>query len=127
MVTRKDEKGRQRRHDVVMDLKHRTGYQQLAECERPPLASLIEEAGQTWLQARAEKNGFSFANTEICVEGYHQHRAAKRGRENTIRYSTLDFTGLLTVENEELFRAVLMSGIGSAKAFGCGLMLVRRV
>ncbi len=126
VVTRRDEKGRQQRHDVVMDLKHRTGYQKLPNSERPILASLIEEAGQTWLRARAGKNGFSFVAGEVRVEGYEQHRIFKKGRETPVRYSSLDYTGLLMVEDVELFRQTLMKGIGPAKAFGCGLLLVRR-
>jgi len=127
VVTRRDKNGRQQRHDVVMDLKHRTGYQKLPKSERPPFVSLIEEAGQKWLQSRAKKNGFSFIDKEIRVDGYNQHQVLKKGRGNPIRYCTLDYVGLLTVEDVDLFKQVLIQGIGSAKAFGCGLLLVRRV
>ncbi len=44
-----------------------------------------------------------------------------------IRFSTLDFEGILTVENTNEFTRMLFAGIGPAKAFGCGLMLVRRI
>ncbi len=127
VVTRRGENGRQQRHDVVMDLKHRTGYQKLPKSERSSLACLIEEAGQAWLRARAETNGFSFASGELRVDGYDQHQALKKGHGNPIRYSTLDYVGLLTVEDVDLFQQALIHGIGSAKAFGCGLLLVRRV
>ncbi|MEA2080768.1 MAG: type I-E CRISPR-associated protein Cas6/Cse3/CasE [Pseudomonadota bacterium] len=42
-----------------------------------------------------------------------------------INFSTLDYSGLLTVTDPELFKAALFQGIGPAKAFGCGLLLVR--
>jgi CRISPR system Cascade subunit CasE len=58
------------------------------------------------------------------VDGYRSWR--QRGGKG-IALSTLDFEGHLTVANAEIFRTALFSGIGPAKAFGCGLLLVRRV
>jgi len=45
----------------------------------------------------------------------------------TFPTSTVDFQGILTVTDPELFRKALYEGLGKSKAFGCGLMLVRRV
>ncbi len=126
VVTRRDTQGRHARHDVVMDLKHRIDFKELSASERPLLGELVQQAGVEWLQTRAEKHGFSFLPEQIRVEAYQQHRASKKGGKKPIRYSTLDFTGLLTVTAAELFQQALMKGIGPAKAFGCGLLLVRR-
>jgi CRISPR system Cascade subunit CasE len=38
----------------------------------------------------------------------------------------MDFRGILTVTDTEKFTDTLMQGLGKAKAFGCGLMLIRR-
>jgi len=114
-----------RRHDVVMDRKQATGWRETNPAERPPLAELIREAGIDWLQKRAETAGFRFAPEAVRVEGYRQHRSRRGGRE--IRFSTLDFTGLLTVTEPDVFLHKLQQGIGPAKAFGCGLMLLKRV
>ncbi len=43
-----------------------------------------------------------------------------------IRYNTMDFRGILTVTDSDQFANTLMQGLGKAKAFGCGLMLIRR-
>lgn len=126
IITRRDAEGRQCRHDVVMDLKHRTGFKKMSVSERPLLNTLVQQAGQEWLQKRAERHGFSFVPGQVLVEGYQQHRATKKGGQKPIRYSTLDFTGLLTVTDTVLFQQSLMQGIGPAKAFGCGLLMVRR-
>lgn len=127
VVTRRNEEGRHVRHDVVMDRKHRMGYKDKALSDRPPLAELVQEAGLEWLQNRAERHGFQVQTDTVRAEGYLQHRAFKRGGRKPIRYSTLDFAGQLTVADAELFRQALLHGIGPAKAFGCGLLLVRRV
>jgi CRISPR system Cascade subunit CasE len=76
---------------------------------------------------RSERNGFSFLAEEVRIEGYSQYQVAKKGCRTAIRYSTLDFTGLLTVEDISLFQQALCEGIGPAKAFGCGLLLLRRL
>ena len=62
----------------------------------------------------------------MVIDGYQTHVSSyKKG--NKIRYSTLDYRGILTVTEVVGFEKVLMEGIGKAKAFGCGLMLIRRV
>jgi CRISPR system Cascade subunit CasE len=43
-----------------------------------------------------------------------------------IEFSALDLSGVLEVQDGEPFLAALLSGFGKAKAFGCGLMLIRR-
>ena len=125
VVRRKGEDGKSRRHDVVMDLKRRRDYQTTPRAKRPPEGELIQEAGSKWLQSRAEKHGFSVSEEAIRVEGYHQYRSSRAGRK--IIFSTLDITGVLRVDSPELFTQALHAGIGPAKAFGCGLMLVRRM
>ncbi|MES9993559.1 MAG: type I-E CRISPR-associated protein Cas6/Cse3/CasE [Candidatus Thiodiazotropha sp.] len=127
VVTRKNENGRQQRHDVVMDLKHQQHYKELNESERPAMRMLIQEAGERWLKSRAERYGFSFDKGDVSVDGYTQHISRKRKQKSPIRYSTLDVSGLLTVDDVGLFLQSLYDGIGPAKAFGCGLMLVRKV
>jgi CRISPR system Cascade subunit CasE len=110
-----------------MDLKYRNSYKSVPELERPPIAQLVEEGGIKWLSMRSERNGFSFLAEEVRIEGYSQYQVAKKGCRTAIRYSTLDFTGLLTVEDISLFQQALCEGIGPAKAFGCGLLLLRRL
>jgi CRISPR system Cascade subunit CasE len=126
VITRRDAHGRQVRHDVVMDLKHRIDFKNLPVSERPAPNELVQQAGLEWLQARAGRHGFAFSPGKVQVEGYQRHRATKKGGKKPIRYSTLDFTGLLTVAEPDLFQQTLTKGMGPAKAFGCGLLLVRR-
>ena len=113
-----------KRHDVVMDHKHRIGWKAMKPAERPPLQQVIHEAGSDWLHKRAGKHGFEIEPELLQVEGYHQHQS-RRGKR-VIRFSTLDFAGLLCVTDPEAFSAMLTRGIGPAKSFGCGLMLIRR-
>jgi len=43
-----------------------------------------------------------------------------------MRVAVIDFEGFLTVTDPNLFVASLVCGIGRAKAYGCGLMLIAR-
>jgi CRISPR system Cascade subunit CasE len=59
------------------------------------------------------------------VDGYRtwrQHFGSKG-----IELATVDFEGTLEVADPARFLDALVRGVGPAKAFGCGLMLVRRI
>jgi CRISPR system Cascade subunit CasE len=127
VIARKDDHGNTRRHDIVMDLKKRIGYQQMADKDKPPLTELSQQAGIEWLARRSEARGFQFDPKAVRVDGYQQHQNFKRRAKHPIKYSTLDFTGVLTIQNPIEFEHTLFNGIGPAKGFGCGLLLVRRI
>jgi CRISPR system Cascade subunit CasE len=115
-----------KRHDVVMDAKQRLRWKELHPEERPALNTLAYEAGTTWLASRAETHGFNIAPATLLVDGYRTHTVHRR-RRTPICLSTLDFTGVLTVVDPEKFLSTLYGGIGPAKGFGCGLLLVKRI
>ncbi len=125
VVTRRTDEGKRRkRHDVVMDAKHQLNWKELSMDQRPALADIVQKAGVGWIQARAERLGCIFAEDTLRVDGYNIWRQAG---PNGIELSTLDFDGTLTVKDPDRFVAALIEGIGPAKGFGCGLLLVRRV
>ncbi|PIX83187.1 MAG: type I-E CRISPR-associated protein Cas6/Cse3/CasE [Nitrospirae bacterium CG_4_10_14_3_um_filter_70_108] len=127
VVTRVDEDGKRRRHDVVMDAKSRMAYKELPLAKRPVLAGLVEEAGWNWLLARAPKHGFEVSSRGVRVDAYRPQESGSRKRGENIRFSTLDFEGVLTITDADRFVDVLFRGLGPAKAFGCGLLLVRSI
>jgi CRISPR system Cascade subunit CasE len=110
-----------KRDDVVMHLKRRLAAD--APDALPSQTELAQEAGEGWLLRQAERHGFEVLS--VRADNYRQLRL--RARNKDIRLSTLDFTGLLRVADKEAFGQALIQGIGPAKAFGCGLLLVRRL
>lgn len=115
VITRRDaQTGRAARHDVLMDAKKQQPELHIAE--------LQQAVGEQWLGKRAEQHGFALQQTRVA--GYRQHRLNGRGKR-AIRYSTLEFEGLLEVLDPERLLHTLGQGIGPAKGFGCGLLLVR--
>ena len=76
-----------------------------------------------WLQRKAEAGGFNINADSL--------RTVPRGREffhkdSTSRgtHSAVEFQGELTVTNPVSFRATVAAGIGSAKAFAFGLLVL---
>jgi CRISPR system Cascade subunit CasE len=120
---------KRKRHDIVMEAKKHLRNEDTTKKSWPHINEIIHKAGMNWLKMRAEKNGFIFSeedtNSDIRVEGYQTHQFIRKGKKTN--FSSLDFNGTLSVVNPELFKNILFNGLGPAKSFGCGLMLVRRV
>lgn len=85
---------------------------------------LVREAGTAWLTSIGERSGFAPAG-EIEVGGYVQIPFERR-RGRPAGFSQLEFAGEIEVRDPDRFLDRLTRGFGSAKAFGCGLMLIRR-
>lgn len=111
-------------HDVLMDAKRMAKAQQLPDSEK---ISLIDKAGKNWLAGRAQNLGFALNDNELICDGYRQHRFFKGKSSKPISLSTVDYSGLLTITDPAQFEQTLFNGIGRAKAFGCGLLMIRRV
>jgi CRISPR system Cascade subunit CasE len=125
-----------------MDLKRRHKVDAKVASE----SQTIQEAGLTWLSSQAQRAGFQLTTTEVetigsdgllepaerpavRIDGYQQHRLRRpgvRASDSDIRFSSLDFEGQLAVSDPELFLSSVRAGFGPQKAFGCGLMLLRR-
>jgi CRISPR system Cascade subunit CasE len=112
------------RHDVVMDRLRHLPKPPPGETRGEQRLVMMEEAGQSWLAAQGERYGFTVQG-EPRIDGYDQ-RLIRRTGKPSVRFSVLDLDGILEVREPELFVAALRQGFGKAKAWGCGLMLIRR-
>ena len=111
------------KHDVWMDAKTEGRIQGLAGDK---LSAFIEKQVKNWLSLRGEANGFSVVSSRVELQAYQQHRVYKKKHGKPIRYSSVDFQGLLTVEDPDAMKKILFGGIGRAKGFGCGLFMIKR-
>lgn len=118
------------RHDVVMDAKKRLlgergidRWEEWHDQDKPLLYELAREACSQWLIKQGRERGFEVDPDALQVDAYTQHR----GKDGRLRFSSVDFTGELAVVHAARLAEALIRGIGPAKAFGCGLLLVRRV
>lgn len=79
-----------------------------------------EEDLLLWLGRKAEQHGFSIDPLGIKVVKIGK----KYGKGNQQVWHAVQFDGVLKIENHAVFLEALVSGIGSAKAFGFGLLSV---
>ncbi|ASM76182.1 type I-E CRISPR-associated protein Cas6/Cse3/CasE [Vitreoscilla filiformis] len=129
--------GKSRRHDVVMEAKKTLLAERSlsrwadwpASDGRPDLYALVQSTCTAWLARRGERAGFVLDEACCVVSAYQpmrQRRSSAPADEAPLQFSTVELSGELTVQDPSAFTHMLTHGLGSAKAFGCGLMLVRR-
>jgi CRISPR system Cascade subunit CasE len=122
--SKRDANGRQNRHDVIMEAKRELK----AQGNAIDLPAIIQEHGGRWLRERAGSHGFSVSPEGIRVDGYRQHKLFKGRNKQPITFSTVEMNGVLSINEPDIFlEKSLYNGIGPAKGFGCGLMLVKRI
>lgn len=110
------------RVDVVMDALHSLAVEERAQARMV----FAQREGAAWFARQGNKAGF--APSSVVVDSYSthalpDHRGPRKGQP---QFGILDMNGTLEITDPEAFIAQLGQGFGRAKAFGCGLMLVRR-
>jgi CRISPR system Cascade subunit CasE len=122
VVARPERRGeRGKRHDVVMDALRTVPPDDRASA-RP---QAILTAGRAWLARQGEASGF-VPMDDADVDGYDSLRIPRAGGKPAV-FGVLDISGVLEIRDADRFLARLAGGFGRARAFGCGLMLIRRV
>ena len=117
---------RSKRFDVMMHAKKQ--LQQQGETDKKRIQQAMTEAAQGWLMDEKRQRDFGFRIDIVPdIVASEQHHTAKKGIKGSIQFTSVDYQGVLTVTDPELFKAKLYEGIGRAKAFGCGLMLICRI
>ncbi len=91
----------------------------------PPPSVIHHQAATVWMKKQGEKHGFEPGD---CLVSNHQfHKPRKPGDTHKRHFTSLDIQGSLEVTEPKAFLDLLRQGLGRSKAYGCGLMLVRRV
>jgi CRISPR system Cascade subunit CasE len=129
-IARSSEAGPSRRHDVLMDAKRlveqsETGSEPGGSNRASRVKEAMDAAALQWLISRAPAWGLSIREESLLTSGYTQHRLQNQGRQ--IAFSSLDYHGLAQVTDPERLVKTLTTGVGSARGFGCGLLMVKRV
>ena len=108
-----------------MDAKKRIMDEHGDKSKLPPIAEIVQQEGFRWLSSRSERLGFRIEEGQVRADAYNQVNFMQGKKNRKVSLSTIDFTGVLTVSDSEKFLYTLGNGVGPAKGFGCGLMLVR--
>lgn len=79
-----------------------------------------------WLARQAERHGFRFDSDTLKTVSRPRQVFTKKGRLDDRRHAGIhaatEFIGTLEVTDHEAFRHAVVNGIGSAKAFGFGML-----
>jgi len=86
-------------------------------------AHVTQEQQRQWLLMKAESCGFMLHEDDFNVVHTQWFKFHKEGNcKVTLR--TAAFEGNLTISDTECFKQTLLSGVGRAKAYGCGLLTI---
>ncbi|MDK2954849.1 MAG: system Cascade subunit CasE [Desulfovibrionales bacterium] len=117
---------RQVRHDIVQDRRKRLEAQGVKARDMPRREDIAREVVPQWLATRAQDLGLDIEEKSLLVESYQVAKFSKSRDSRPVRLGVLDLRGFATVRDPEALQSALFHGVGPAKAFGCGLLLVRR-
>lgn len=91
-------------------------------------AHVTQEQQRQWLLLKAGTCGFKLKEDEFDVVHTQWLKFSKgKGSQREITLRTATFEGKLTITNIESFMQTLLSGIGRAKSYGCGLLTIVRL
>jgi len=116
--------GKNKRHDVLMHAKYQARKKKLTGHQDK---ELMDQAAYKWISdgGRLQSWGFSLDGLPE-ISQYTQHKS-KKVNGNNILFSSVDFQGVLIVQDVNKFLAQYAKGFGRAKSLGCGLMMIRPI
>ena len=81
---------------------------------------------EEWLLSRAEKHGFKLTpeNLQVLQSDWKIFGKGKEQNKNRVCIKGVTYEGILQVSDAELFKKLLVSGIGRGKAYGMGLLTI---
>lgn len=93
----------------------------------------VDKALENWWQRQGERCGFELVHDQNALSklqnsGYNWHALPQKVKQKGDKsgFSAVDLTGELQITDPDKFRQTLFTGLGRSKAFGCGLLMVRR-
>ncbi|OMH30528.1 type I-E CRISPR-associated protein Cas6/Cse3/CasE [Motiliproteus sp. MSK22-1] len=91
------------------------------------MKTAVEVAIFRWWLRQGERHGFGLPENETSLQAmaYQKHHLPEKNRN--AGFNSLDLSGEVIVRDVDKFKELLFDGTGPAKAFGCGLMMIRRV
>ncbi len=81
-----------------------------------------EDEQMDWIERKASLSGFEIQGIKITDLGIVESIKRKSNRTHNIKHQAVQFDGILAVSDPHQFKITLINGIGSAKAFGFGLL-----
>jgi len=93
--------------------------------DRRRLGIYAEPRLREWMLRKGETSGFRIADGTLTIGAPVDETFVRNGRRG--KHVSVDFAGLLQVLDRERFRGAFDNGIGSAKAFGFGMLMLATI
>ncbi len=105
-----------------------TAKKKVEEKKNGRRVGLVSEEQQiAWFHRKAANAGFSPVLIRLLAARLRTSRRSKQIDPNPHTHLAADYTGILQVNDPTRFRNALIVGIGSAKAYGFGLLSLARI
>ena len=78
-----------------------------------------------WINRKAQMSGFNIYDETLSISSPIDETFRKRGKLG--KHTSVDFSGAMRVTDRTAFSKAFSSGIGSAKAFGYGLLMLQPI
>lgn len=125
VIKRRNAQGRQLRVDLVQNERLRLLHEGVTPASLPRRSILAQNILPGWL---ARHNiGLDVALPTLLVDSYSQRRFQHPVSGQSVTLACLDIQGRGEVQDPEALVRALYRGVGCAKGFGFGLLLVRRL
>lgn len=82
-----------------------------------------EDKLRAWIMRKADQHGFTMDQQALVVGSPTDEMFVKKGRRG--KHVSVDFEGTITVHDRDIFTQAFEKGIGSAKGFGFGLLMLQ--
>lgn len=94
----------------------------------------VDKALENWWQRQGQRCGFELVHDQNGISklqnhGYQWYGLPQKTKQKDDKpgFSAVDLTGELQITDIEKFQQALFNGLGRSKAFGCGLLMIKRV
>lgn len=113
--------------DVVSDYKQallgahgQTSWRDWQDPAKPKTSTIVQQVCTDWLRKRSVDLGFELVEDAVRAFRYTP-RSVRAGSSKLV---TVDYAGRLRVTDGAAFERTLAVGIGRARTFGCGLLVI---
>ena len=93
--------------------------------DRRRLPIYQEDRLRLWITRKAECAGFQILKRSLVVGAPIDESFTRNGKRG--KHVSVDFQGIASVDNRDLFRNAFCCGIGPAKAFGFGMLMLQPI
>jgi CRISPR system Cascade subunit CasE len=111
------------KHGIIMDYVHSLRQSGKSQSEWPTAEDIRLKACSAWFSRNVDRLGFSVNNFQIDQQRDVQF--LNQRTQDIMKHQVLDIRGVLTVVDPEKCLYSLFKGIGSARGFGYGMVLVK--